>query len=104
MGFQSFYPTIPTIPLICTFRHISLIVLRFLKGKSVILTTMAVVLMTMAVVLRTMAVVLGTMAVVLGVLGIGIYIRIKVVKVKIGIGYLIQGQGSSLLRCLVISS
>ena len=33
MGFQAFYPTIPTIPLICTFRHISLIVLRFLKGN-----------------------------------------------------------------------
>ena len=69
MGFQAFYPTIP---LICTFRHISLIVLRFLKGKSVILTTMALVLVTMAIVMRTMAVVLGTMAVVLHILGIGI--------------------------------
>ena len=72
MGFQTFYPTIPTIPLIWTFRHISLIVLRFLKGKSVILTTMALVLVMMAIVMRTMAVVLGTMAVVLHILGIGI--------------------------------
>ena len=72
MGFQAFYPTIPTNPLICTFRHISLIVLRFLKGESVILTTMALVLVTMAIVMRTMAVVIGTIAVVLQILGIGI--------------------------------
>ena len=31
MGFQAFHPTIPTILLIRTFRHIRLIVLRFLK-------------------------------------------------------------------------
>ena len=69
MGFQGFYPTIP---LICTYRHISLVVLRFLKGKSVILTTMALVLVTMAIAMRTMAVMLGTMAVMLHILGIGI--------------------------------
>ena len=72
MEFQAFYPTIPTIPFSCTFRHISLFVLRFLNGKSVILTTMALMLVTMAIVMRTMAVMLGTMAVVLHILGIGI--------------------------------
>ena len=68
MGFQAFYLTIP---LFWTFRHISLIVVRFLRGKSVILTTMALVLVTMAIVMRTMAGVLGTMAVVPHILVIG---------------------------------
>ena len=70
MGFQAFYSKTPTIPFRFTLQHIKLIVLRFLKGKSVILTTMALVLMTMAVLMRTMALVLGTMAVLLHILGI----------------------------------
>ena len=82
---------------LCISSFILQIELRFIK-ENLILTTMAVVLRMTAVVLRTTAVMLRTMAVVLDLLRMGTF-RVRIVELKVGIGYIIQGNGSNLLRC-----